>query len=553
LLNTLSKAYNNFQSFNYRHRNLSATAFEKEMLVKGLLLNNKEQLLSNLMTNTDEKTQSQYKEWQQLNRFLASQLSLPKKNQSPNLDSLLTLANQLESELARSSVNFKHERAINKFTTIQQKLKAKEAVIEFNNFQYIVNGQPTDSVFYAALVLKPNDSLPVFVPLFEEKQLITLLKAKKKNNTPDDLYSMIQQPIAANRSRGAAQSATSRGANSLYSPTSTMGLTPKVKTKNQPTLHQLIWQPLDSILADIATVYYAPSGLLHRINLAAIPATKEKMMMDQFELVQLSSTRQLMSNQQAERMVNTAALFGGVSFDVAASQPPSASDSTANKGSWNPLTYTIDEVTGINELLSTTNFTTQLFTGSTATEAAFKALGSNNTPSPNILHIATHGYFFADNPLNEKQDSSQMTAFELNKNPMFRSGLILSGGNYAWQGNIVPIGQEDGILTAYEISQLNLRNTALVVLSACETGLGDINNSEGVYGLQRAFKMAGVKNIIMSLWQVPDRQTALLMNRFYKNWVQEKLPLRKAFTKAQAEMQVMGLDPFYWAGFVLVE
>ena len=137
---------------------------------------------------------------------------------------------------------------------------------------------------------------------------------------------------------------------------------------------------------------------------------------------------------------------------------------------------------------------------------------------------------------------------------MIRSGLILAGGNYAWQtGKPFRDGLEDGILTAYEISQMNLSNTELVVLSACETGLGDIQGNEGVYGLQRAFKIAGVKYIIMSLWQVPDKQTSMLMTTFYKKWLEEKMSIPDAFHAAQKELRDIGLDPYQWAGFVLVE
>ena len=112
---------------------------------------------------------------------------------------------------------------------------------------------------------------------------------------------------------------------------------------------------------------------------------------------------------------------------------------------------------------------------------------------------------------------------------------------------------EDGILTAYEISQMNLANTALVVLSACETGLGDLQGNEGVYGLQRAFKIAGVKYIIMSLWQVPDKQTTELMVAFYKKYLVKKMSVPEAFRAAQAEMRGRYEEPFLWAGFVLVE
>lgn len=137
---------------------------------------------------------------------------------------------------------------------------------------------------------------------------------------------------------------------------------------------------------------------------------------------------------------------------------------------------------------------------------------------------------------------------------MLRSGLILAGGNHAWKtGKPVREGMEDGILTAYEISQMNLSNTELVVLSACETGLGDIQGNEGVYGLQRAFKIAGVKYLVMSLWQVDDKQTSRLMTLFYKKWLTEKMPVPEALRAAQNELRKRGFDPFYWAGFVVVE
>ncbi|MBL0069270.1 MAG: CHAT domain-containing protein [Chitinophagaceae bacterium] len=132
---------------------------------------------------------------------------------------------------------------------------------------------------------------------------------------------------------------------------------------------------------------------------------------------------------------------------------------------------------------------------------------------------------------------------------MLRSGLILSGGNYAWSGKTPIDGAEDGIATAYEISQLNLSNTELVVLSACETALGDVKGSEGVFGFQRAFKMAGVKKMIVSLGE-PDKETAELMTSFYGYWMKGKLltwPFRR-----EADMRKK-YAPFYWAAFVLVE
>ena len=136
---------------------------------------------------------------------------------------------------------------------------------------------------------------------------------------------------------------------------------------------------------------------------------------------------------------------------------------------------------------------------------------------------------------------------------MIRSGLILAGANHAWTGGQPLENLADGILTAYEVSQMHLRETELVVLSACETGLGDIKGNEGVYGLQRAFKIAGVRYVLMSLWQVPDFATQDLMTAFYTLWLSEKISIPDAFHKAQQQVKAKRPEPYYWAGFVLVE
>ena len=127
----------------------------------------------------------------------------------------------------------------------------------------------------------------------------------------------------------------------------------------------------------------------------------------------------------------------------------------------------------------------------------------------------------------------------------------MAGGNYAWSGKTPIEGVEDGVVTAYEIAQLNLGRTALVSLSACETGLGDIQGSEGVFGLQRSFKMAGVNKMLVSLWQVPDRETVELMTSFYSYWLGGK-SISASFYQAQGEMR-RKYPPYYWAAFVLVE
>lgn len=211
---------------------------------------------------------------------------------------------------------------------------------------------------------------------------------------------------------------------------------------------------------------------------------------------------------------------------------------------WGYLPGTKTEIGLIAALFNNKHLPCEVKTGFAASEDNFKMIGIAQA-SPTILHIATHGYFF-DEPKNEDKTAS----FQNSENPLIRSGLVMAGANKAWIDGHGYNNMEDGILTAFEIANLNLSKTKLVVLSACDTGLGDIQGTEGVYGLQRAFKMAGVDYILMSLWPVDDEKTAELMRLFYKNYLNGK-PIREAFRGAQNEMK-LHYAPYHWAGFVLI-
>jgi CHAT domain-containing protein len=381
----------------------------------------------------------------------------------------------------------------------------------------------------------------MFIPLFEERALDSLInsKAERKADYVNSLYSL-----------------AARGASAM-------------ETKKR-SLVELILPPLEKELTGINTIYYSPSGLLHRINLDAIPISETETLADRYNLVELNSTRQLVIPTEVKNTTNDAVLFGGIQFNadttLLAGQPLVASrsesqlgfhqtDPSSRGGSWDYLAGTEREVNAIEKIMTSGGIKTILKKGYEGTEEAFKNIGANNSGSPRILHIATHGYFFPDpkatsqtNTANDKEP-----VFKMSDHPMLRSGIILAGGNNTWKGQKPLEGREDGVLTAYEISQMNLSNTELVVLSACETGLGTIQGNEGVYGLQRAFKIAGAKYLIMSLWQVPDKQTSELMKSFYQKWLIEKLAIPEAFRLAQKEMRERFVDPYAWAGFVLVE
>lgn len=454
-------------------------------------------------------------------------------------------ANAAEKELARTVAGYAENARQVHWQDVKSALRPGEAAIEFVHYK-VIFPVGTDSVRYAALLLTPQTEQPVFVPLSDATALNALLQSSgaRKSDYVNRLY----------------------GATDLY---------------------QKIWQPLERTLVGVKKVYFAPTGLIHRLNLAAIPMSKTEVLGDRFRFVQLGSTRQLVVKQpSAPNAEHTSALYGGIRFDMDEKAIATANanlsgrgtdgsrgemdfsktDSTDRGGDWAFLNYTEKEVEVIQPILAAAGQKTALYEGFAATEESFKALGTVGngttsgqmaTRSPRILHLATHGYFFPDPKSSVPTTFMGMKGeptFKISEHPMIRSGLILAGGNHAWK-NGLPLkpDMEDGVLTAYEIAQMDLSGTELVVLSACETGLGDIVGGEGVYGLQRAFKIAGAKYLIMSLWQVPDFQTQELMTTFYKFYLTKKMPLPEAFRLAQSEMRQKYEHPYFWAGFVLLE
>ncbi|WP_421796098.1 tetratricopeptide repeat protein [Haliscomenobacter sp.] len=509
--------------------------FDNALFYKGFLLNAANRSRTLVLSNP--AAAENFNLLKSYERRLAAQYAQPVADRdSTSLADLEAKANNLEKDLARTVAGFGQALRQVKWQEIQKSLKPGEAAIEFVSYRFYRKKQ-TDSMLYAALVLLPGTDAPKFIPLFEEKQLTTLLKTE--GNPQPAFY------------------------NDLYA-----------AAKKGDQLYNLIWKSISAALPQGTTVYCSPSGLLHRINLGAIPTPDGKTLAEKHRLSTLGSTRQLVvppvpTTQQSA----TAQLYGGIQYDaiptVAANTPLKLEDLAAQRGlvftqndstlrgeNWNYLRWTEVEISAAANVMKSKGITPTLKKGIEATEESFKALGQGS-PSPRVLHLATHGFFFPD-PKESKSGEVKTIGektFKVSNNPMIRSGLVLAGGNHAWKtGKPLRPGLEDGILTAYEISQMNLANTELVVLSACETGLGDLVGNEGVYGLQRAFKIAGARYLIMSLWQVPDFQTQVFMTAFYKHWLEDKKTVPEAFRATQTELRGRySGEAFKWAGFVLVE
>ena len=224
------------------------------------------------------------------------------------------------------------------------------------------------------------------------------------------------------------------------------------------------------------------------------------------------------------------------------------------RAGWKSLPATKTEVDAISNMLESHKIGVKTYTGVVGNEESFKSLSGKKIP---IIHLATHGFFYKNDDVNKKPFLEQICMESQNyfkpDNSLKRSGLILAGAQRAWAGEQIPSNVEDGILLAEEIAAMDLSGIDLVVLSACETGLGEIT-SEGVFGLQRAFKKAGVQTLIMSLWKVDDNATSLFMQTFYKHWLDGKSK-HEAFSIAQSTVSdnESYSNPYYWAAFIMLD
>ena len=534
---------NTFNSFIYYYRKSSPDFikgnYNLQLGLKSLTLSDTKNVIESVRNSKDTVLQKVYTNWLSGKAVLSRQYALPVAIRRKDLQNIEVQTEDYEKEITRKSAVYKaNQRATQiKYSELQKLLQEDEVAIEFVKFE-LYNRIWTDSIMYAAYILNKKDSAPVFVPLCEEKQLQKLFDSAGATTTA--MVSKFYRGLDL----GNSGTVTSLGKD----------------------LYSLVWAPLEPYLKGIKKISYSPAGKLYSIAFHALPVDSVTVLMDKYQLQQYTSTRQVVLREQEiqNSKPQNIALFGDASFTLDSLQIVKGKTKTENVtsniytpqnrgtrgGIWSNLPGTAQEVKTIQKVFEQNKITTKSFTQITASEENLKALNNN---SPQILHIATHGFF-----LPEIEDIKKLVGFinhentyTLAKNPLLRSGLILSGGNYAWSGKTPIDGVEDGIATAYEISQLNLSNTELVVLSACETALGDVKGSEGVFGLQRAFKMAGVKKMIVSLWQVPDKETAELMTSFYGYWMKGKT-INDAFTQAQADMRKK-YAPFYWAAFVLVE
>ena len=336
-------------------------------------------------------------------------------------------------------------------------------------------------------------------------------------------------------------------------------------TTHNKELYNLLWKPLLPYLNGVQTIYYSPVGPLNDLNFDVLCGEDGKMLNERHRMVRVSSTASLRTK-ESERYLSSI-LYGNIRYDESVTDMADASSSyntftgtevnpelslrsENDRGKWGPIPSTKKEIDNIGALFKKKGIRTSILEGKDANEESFKNL---NGKSPEILHLATHG-FVLNTPQRAEENKfiGSTNVYSQKESYMMWAGIMLAGGNNIWQGHFDLKNVEDGILTADEISRLDLSNTKLVVLSACETAKGMIDPVDGVYGLQRAFKMAGVETIVMSLWKVQDDATSLLMTQFYA-YLTNGNEKHQALWKAMMDVKEKYKDPYYWAGFVMLD
>ena len=490
--NTL--AFGNLDDF----KDLTGKVYNYQLLTKALLLSSSIKIRERILNSSDENLKKIYNEWLTKKEFLTNALSMSTEQLTLNAIDLPSLNNEvekLEATLSEKSELFGQSFENKKITyeNVQKSIAKNEVAIEMVRYRHFDHNF-TDSVIYVALYVKNDDARPKVVELPEGHRMENRFFKYYRNCITG------QVPDA-------------------YS-------------------YKVFWEPIAKAIGINTTIFISPDGVYNQLNLEAIPTPDGKYIIDNANIVIISNSKDLYIRKVKSKgglPSNTATMFGNPSFYMTAS----------NSNRVAALPGTEKEVNELQDLLNQKGWKTFEYMDKSASEERVK-----EQESPKIFHIATHGFY---SPTVDEDDAKKLTRSEaqLSESPLMKCGLLLRGAGDVLDKTNFNYNIESGILTAYEAMSLNLDKTDLVVLSACETGLGDISNGEGVYGLQRAFLVAGAKVLIMSMFKVDDAATQKLVLTFYKKWLTTN-NMRQSFVDAKKELRVEYPDPIYWGAFMMI-
>ena len=335
-------------------------------------------------------------------------------------------------------------------------------------------------------------------------------------------------------------------------------------------LSALVWSKFDKIIPKGSTVYFSPDLQLHSFPLENLPdfGNADNIISDRWKLYRISSTRQITQKGQTNSHSGVD-IYGGADYSFERNELiadynnnlTSYRNVSDNDESLRGSVSTVRDLPGskrevatIASLLNDRSTTVKSYIGKMGTESRFKAFAGKEG---NVLHISTHGFFIKPTDKGNRR-LSNLLSLNNAQTPSYNdalksSGLMMAGVNEVILGRVSPTECEDGLLTAQEISQMDLSKIDFVILSACETGVGAVSG-DGVFGLQRGFKLAGVKSIMMSLWKVDDNATEKLMTEFYRNWIEHKNAIKALYAAQKTVRNTPGWEhPKYWAGFIMLD
>lgn len=489
------------------------TILDNILETKGLLLRTNNAIRDAILKSDNTKDQEDYKRMCHLKKQLMAE------NNDEIRSQIIKEINDIDKRLVNNVneySNFQNINSIN-WQGIRNNLTSQDISIEFYEMPLLINRHSWKEMKkryqYYAVILKNNYEFPHIIPLCWKEDLMDI--PSNRIYSSDDLYN-------------------------------------------------LIWKPLEEELKGVKNIYFAADRELHKIGIEYAMRPDEKRIGDKYNLYRLSSTRVLAEVNNEHRMDN-AVLYGGLIYDMNANELV-AENHAANyqakdrsraflgdnfRDGFNYLPGTLEEVEDISKTFKTN---VNLVTGKSGTEESFKSLGEKPV---DIIHLATHGFFWTEEDAEENQNVSflslkgNQTSSE--DRALSRSGLLFSGGNIGLKGEPIPDNLEDGILTALELSNMNLGQVDMVVMSACESGLGE-TSGEGVFGLQRGFKLAGANTLLMTLWKVDDEATKLLMTEFYKNYL-KGMSKQQSLKAAQDKLRENPRfdNPRYWCAFILLD
>ena len=515
----LSSAYQYGKTDQTNSEAVDQNVFTSWLNYKGSIFDS-ENMIASLYVNTTDKTiKTKISELLTQKRYLASLYqSIPKVNEKKtwkeNISDVEEKISTLTNEISSKATNFKEQQGLKSidYKDISKKLKENELYIDYasiGEYYYVFSMDSKENIVFKQIGMEDKNKIDTLIKTFREdiamildessmsaEQLKQLTQNSKEKLT--ELYELVLNKPLANELKDKT--------NLILSPDGALRLLPFEAMVNKQNGQYLIAKK---------EIRYIPSGKeLVRLYKYA----------DSEKVDKQNNNVVIFSNPNFNEKINTLASLDKEQMSITPSTSRAGIIKSLFKMRFNPLPGTKEEAQSIKQTLVGKSKLDE-YTEASASEANLVKINK-----PSILHIATHGFFINDNTI---------------PNPMLKSGIALSGANTS-----AIKGKSDGIVTALKLSGLDLKGTDLVVLSACQTGVVDVNSTESVSGLSKAFIQAGAKDIVMSLWSVNDQATKDLMSSFYKE-MQTQSSYSKALKEAKLKMIEKDMHPFFWAPFVV--